>query len=198
MFTTLTRTAIGFALVLLVVGCSGEATASASAQATAPSLAPTSTPTPSATPTPTPLPTSTPSPSPTPISRESVGEAFLDILDASNKIVCEENSAFDTNDLEQWKTAARNIADGVRVRTDAVRDLEFPPDLEEMKQSYVAVSATFEQVIRAQSAAATFQEWAALNEAVSEANLASAGAANLLRGELGLPSTPGSCADLGY
>lgn len=185
-------------LVLVLVACAAQVSpaedSSPGASASPLSVNMTASPSPSASPTPT----VTPSPSPTPISRESVGVAFLDILDANNKIVCEANRAFASNDLEQWKTAARNIADSVRVRTDNVREVEFPPDLADFKQSYIAASATFEQAIRAQSAASTFQDWTAVDNAVIDANLDSSAAANLLRGELGLPSTPGSCEEAGY
>ena len=143
------------------------------------------TPSPAATPTETP----TPTPEPTP-DIEALGEQYLAIVLASNAVACDFNDALSNapSDLALQQDRATALAEAERVAADALRSIDFPPDLQLLIDEQIANRATMEAALLAFAAAA---DWAAANEQflrVVEASEAGSSGSNLIRGELGLPS----------
>jgi hypothetical protein len=142
---------------------------------------------PTASPTPTPSPAPTPSPT---VDAVAAGKAYLAAVEAVKEIQC---TLGPTQDLEVAKAQGATMADALRVFADAVRKIPMPAALEDDKQDLLRAVAASEQAERYLSTSATTGEFDARAVTADARSQESAAISNLIRGELGLPSSPGGC-----
>jgi hypothetical protein len=170
-----TTVAVALGLVLALPGCGGAASTSSGA-AVSPSLAAASTP--------------TPQPS---VDPAVAGAAYVELAAAYNAALCQQMPALNSGDLEQGKAAYGVLAAANRVLADGFRALQLPPELAETKQELVMAIAAVERSMTDLANAESVEEFNARLENL-QGNQATAGdLSNFMRGELGVPSTPGSC-----
>ena len=127
---------------------------------------------------------------------EALGRRFLAIVDARNQVVCVFNDALNESpsDLPLLQGIATDLAEAERTAADALRELTFPEDIQELIDEFIANKAAHEAALLAYAAAADFAAANAELERAIEVSAHGSELSNLLRGEMGLPSVPaGMC-----
>ena len=93
-------------------------------------------------------------------------------------------------DLAAYKVYAAAVAVSERDFTDALREIDFPPDIQAHVDARIEAGASLQSVLTLQAAATTWEELKALQPQVEETNFTSRAASNLIRGDLGLSGSP--------
>lgn len=163
---------------LMLVGCS---------EAAAPSP-------PEPTPSPTAMQTPTSTPVPTP-DLAAIGAMYLALVTPANAAGCEYNKVIGDQSatLAELKEASAILAPTVRTWTDGLRAISWPPEIQADAQDLIKELAGEEAAVLAAAGATSLQAFNTAFDDVSAANVRSVSAANLLRGDLGLPSVSGTC-----
>lgn len=191
--STVARVLASTALAALIGACASPGTNEESA--TQPDATPSPTPAPTSIPTPTPDPTPTPTPTPEPTpDLEALGEQFLALIDEPNRHICSWDDGMAT-DLARYTEYIATTAENERTITDGLRAMEFPPDIQEHVNRRIEVGAAYESVLRIVAAATSFTEVNQLAQRLEDANFAVRDASAVIRGDLGLPSSP-TCDDI--
>jgi hypothetical protein len=141
------------------------------------------------TPAPTGSPTVAPTPSPT-VDPAAAGRAYLAAVDALKAIQCTLGSS---QDFELAKADAATMADALRVFADTLRKIAMPAGLEDDQQDLLRAVAASEQAARSLSTSVTPGEFDARADTADARMQEAAAISNLIRGELGLESSPGGC-----
>jgi hypothetical protein len=181
---TSVRRLIAAALVVLLVGACTANSGAASPLATG-------SPTPTAPPTPTPATTPTASPEPTP-DLAAFGELYLALVETRNDAVCAFNAVYSdpSSGRPQLQDLAVALEAAERTFIDDLRDVEWPPDVQEAIDDLVSSNAAYDAHLRAAIGAATDQAFLeALNQAVT-VSAEGAEASQLVRILLGLEGIP--------
>lgn len=130
-----------------------------------------------------------PTPSPTP-DLAALREAYLDIADASNEVSCEFTRALreSPTDVALIQQRATENADAYGVAADALRELSFPPELQEDVEDLINSRESLESNFRAIAAApgASAME-AAISRMFQASSERGSGTINRIREALGLP-----------
>jgi hypothetical protein len=129
---------------------------------------------------------SSPSPS---ADLDALADAYLEIADQANAAACDFVQARRgaPSDLELIQTRAEGLAEAVRVVIDDLRELDFPPELQQQVDEYVASRERVEVALRAVGAASDSESMTSALEELDEASAGGAAMTNLIRAELGLP-----------
>jgi hypothetical protein len=161
--------------LLLLAACGG--TQSAVFSSVQPTVAPTAT----ASPAPTPSPT---------VDAAAAGRAYLAAVEALKAIQCTLGSS---QDFEVAKAESATMADALRVFADTLRKIAMPAGLEDDQQDLVRAVAASEQAERDLSTSITPGQFDTRAATVRARRQEAAAISNLIRGELGLESSPGGC-----
>jgi hypothetical protein len=137
-----------------------------------------------------------PTPDPT-ADVEAIADAYLQMANETNEEACRfiEARRGSPSDLELITMRAEEFADAVRVSTDAVRELAFPPRPQDRVDEFLEIRERIEAALRAVAASG---DQASLDAALDDLDQASTGGAvigRVIRKELGLPAVPSDPCD---
>ena len=141
-----------------------------------------------------PTPTTTPEPAP---DLAALGQTYLDAAQPANEAKCAVRPVLDDPNAtaEELRGAAGQLADAYRAFADALRATVWPSPVDEDVRALIAALAATESHLRTAQSATTVEDIAANFNAGGESNSQASEAANLVRGDLGLPSVTGDpCA----
>jgi hypothetical protein len=170
---------------LVLAGCSANASPVAT-----PTVAPQATIAVTPAPTPTPTPVPTPSPSPT-LSTAELGTMYLACANPYNtrndKLYAQEKK---TTSLATLRSIYRQYAANEGTFDSCVRAIAWPSALAADVHDLLKADATAQVIELEMSVARTFSLFNSYFPALNAATTAGGGAANQLRGDLGLPPPP--------
>ena len=133
-----------------------------------------------------------PTPSPS-VDPAAAGAGYLELAAAYNAVLCRQLPALDSGDLAQSKAAYAELAAANRVLADGLRAMQLPDSLADTKRELLMEIAAVERSMTDLANAGSVEEYNARWEALQATQAAAGDLSNFIRGELGIPSTPGSC-----
>lgn len=131
-----------------------------------------------------------PAPSASP-DAAAAGKAYLAAAGKINKAVKALDRKYPTfKTVAQARTYYRKAAKLERAFTDAVRKIQFPPDMASDVKSLLAKDASLQSLYIEAGNARSWTEFDSVSSAITKTGRSASAAANLVRQDLGLPSVP--------